>query len=56
MGPRSTQEYSSFAVVAESEVDGQCFILERCCHWGIPIELDSSGHCEDPLAEQDPLV
>jgi hypothetical protein len=39
MAPSSTQEYSSFAVVEESEVGGQCFILKRCCHWGIPLSL-----------------
>jgi hypothetical protein len=27
--PSGTQEYSSFLVVEESEVGGQCFILER---------------------------
>jgi hypothetical protein len=47
MGPSGTQEYSSFAVVEESEVGGHYFILERCCHWGGPFELDSGGHCED---------
>jgi hypothetical protein len=41
------QEYSSFAVVEEPEVGRQCFILERCCHWGGPIELDSGGRCEN---------
>jgi hypothetical protein len=39
MGPSGMQEYSSFAGVEESEVGGQCFILERCCHWGIPLSL-----------------
>jgi hypothetical protein len=39
MGPSSMQEYSSFAVMEESEVGGQCFILQRCCHWGGPVEL-----------------
>jgi hypothetical protein len=43
MGPSSTQEYSSFLVVEESEVGGQCFILERCCHWGIPLSLTAVG-------------
>jgi hypothetical protein len=39
MGPSSMQEYSFFAVKEESGVGGQCFILERCCHWGIPLSL-----------------
>jgi hypothetical protein len=47
VGPSGTQQYSSFAVVKESEVGGPCFILERCCHWGGPIELDSSECCEN---------
>jgi hypothetical protein len=33
----------SFAVVEESEIGGQCFILERCCHWGIPLSLTAVG-------------
>jgi hypothetical protein len=33
------QEYSSFAVAEDSEVGGQCFILERCCHEGIPLRM-----------------
>jgi hypothetical protein len=37
------QEYLSFAVVEESEVGGQCFILERCCHWGVPLSLTAVG-------------
>jgi hypothetical protein len=37
------QKYSSFAVMEESEVGGQCFILERCCHWGIPLSLTAVG-------------
>jgi hypothetical protein len=43
VGPSGTQEYSSFAVMEESEVGGQCFILERCCHWGIPLSLTAVG-------------
>jgi hypothetical protein len=43
VGPSGTKEYSSFAVVEESEVGGQCFILERCCHWGIPLSLTAAG-------------
>jgi hypothetical protein len=43
VGPSGTQEYSSFLVVEESEVGGQCFILERCCHWGIPLSLTAVG-------------
>jgi hypothetical protein len=39
VGPSGTQEYLSFAVVEEPEVGGQCFILERCSHWGIPLSL-----------------
>jgi hypothetical protein len=34
VGSSSTQKYSSFVVMEESEVGGQRFILERCCHWG----------------------
>jgi hypothetical protein len=61
-----------FSVVEESEVGGQCFILERCCHWGIPLSLTAVGivrtpdkdwstevpmeRVKDPLGEQDPLV
>jgi hypothetical protein len=57
VGPRGTQEYSSFGVVEESEVGGQCFILERCCHWGwgVLIELDSGGCCEDDQMRAGPL-
>jgi hypothetical protein len=47
VGPSSTQEYSSFAVVEEPEVGGQHFILERCCHWGVLLRFDSGGCCED---------
>jgi hypothetical protein len=43
MGPSGTQVYSSFVVVGESEVGGQCFILERCCHWEIPLSLTVVG-------------
>jgi hypothetical protein len=43
VGPGGTQEYSSFLVVEESEVGGQHFILERCCHWGIPLSLTVVG-------------
>jgi hypothetical protein len=43
VGPSGKQEYSSFDVMEESEVDGQCFILERCCHWGIPLRLTVVG-------------
>jgi hypothetical protein len=43
MGPSGTQEYSSFDVMEESEVDGQCFILESCCHWGILLSLTEVG-------------
>jgi hypothetical protein len=39
VGPSSTQDYSSFAVVEKAEIGGQYFILERCCHWGIPLSL-----------------
>jgi hypothetical protein len=55
VGPSGTQEYSSFAVVEESKVGGQCFILKRCCHWGGPIELDSGGHCEDDQMRASPV-
>jgi hypothetical protein len=55
LGPSGTQEYSSFLVVEESEVGGQCFILERYCHWGGPIELDSGGHFEDDPMRAGPL-
>jgi hypothetical protein len=55
VGPSSMQEYSSFAVVEESEVGGQHFILERCCHWEAPVELDSGGHCEDDQMRRGPL-
>jgi hypothetical protein len=54
LGPSGTQEYSSFLVVEESEVGGQCFILERCCH-GDPVELDSSGRCEDDQMRANPM-
>jgi hypothetical protein len=54
VGPSGMQEYSSFAVVEESEVSGQCFIPERCCHWGGPIELDSGVHCEDDQMRASP--
>jgi hypothetical protein len=47
VGPSGMQECSSFAVVEESEVGGQCFILERCCHWRVLLSFDSGGHCED---------
>jgi hypothetical protein len=43
VGPSGTQQYSSFAVVEESEVGGQCFILESCCHWRIPLSLTVVG-------------
>jgi hypothetical protein len=55
MGPSGTQEYSSFAVVEESEVGEQCFILERCCHWGVLLSFDSGGHCEDNQMSAGPL-
>jgi hypothetical protein len=41
--PSGMEEYSSFTVVEESEVGRQCFILERCCHWGIPLSLTVVG-------------
>jgi hypothetical protein len=43
VGPSGMQEYSSFAVMEESEVGGQCFILESCCDWGIPLSLTAVG-------------
>jgi hypothetical protein len=43
VGPSGAQEYSSFAVVEQSEVGGECFILERCCHWGFPLSLSAVG-------------
>jgi hypothetical protein len=54
VGPSGTQEYSSFLVVEESEVGGKYFILERCCQWGNPIKLDSSGRCEDEQMRSGP--
>jgi hypothetical protein len=53
--PRGTQKYSSFAVVEESEVGGQCFILEGCFHWGVLLSFDSSGSCEDDQMRVGPL-
>jgi hypothetical protein len=41
--PSGTQDYSSFVAVGEPEVGGQRFILERCCHWGIPLSLTAVG-------------
>jgi hypothetical protein len=55
VGLSGTQEYSSFAVVEESEVGRQCFILERCCHWGVPLSFGSGGHCEDNQMKTGPL-
>jgi hypothetical protein len=49
------QEYSSLAVVEEPEVGGQCFILERCCHWGVLLSFDRAGHCEDDQTRASPL-
>jgi hypothetical protein len=43
VGLSGMQEYSSFIVMEEPEVGGQCFILERCCHWGIPLSLTVVG-------------
>jgi hypothetical protein len=43
MGPSSTQEYSSFAVVEESEV----FYPWKVLPLGDPVEPDSGGRCED---------
>jgi hypothetical protein len=44
VGPSGMQQYSSFLVLEESEVGGQCFILERCCHWGgVPLSLTTVG-------------
>jgi hypothetical protein len=37
VGPSGMQEYSSFAVMEESKVGGQHFILERCCHCQAPL-------------------
>jgi hypothetical protein len=54
-GPSDTQEYSSFAVVEEPEVGGQHFILERCCHWGVPLSLIVGGCCEDDQMRAGPL-
>jgi hypothetical protein len=30
------------------------FILEKCCLWGDPIELDRGGHCEDDQMRSGP--
>jgi hypothetical protein len=44
VGPSGKQEYSSsFLIVEESEIGGQCFILERCCHWGVLLSLTVVG-------------
>jgi hypothetical protein len=55
VGPSGMQEYSSFAVVEESEVGGQRFILEMCCHWGVLLNFDSGGHCEGDHMRTGPL-
>jgi hypothetical protein len=50
MGPTGMQEYSSFAVVEESEV----FYPSEVLPLGDPIEIDSSGHCEDDQMRSGP--
>jgi hypothetical protein len=56
MGPSSTQKYSSFLVVEESEVGWQCFILvsDPMGSPGDPIKLDSGGCCEDDQMRANP--
>jgi hypothetical protein len=43
LGLQYAREYSSFLVLEESEVGGQCFILERCRHWRILLSLTAVG-------------